>query len=27
VTISAQRLKDHWRLPIEWDVQQRLLAD
>jgi site-specific DNA recombinase len=27
VTISAERLKDHWRLPIEWDVQQRLLAD
>src|SRR5262249_29638666 len=27
VTISAERLKDHWRLPIEWDAQQRLLAD
>jgi hypothetical protein len=27
VTISAERLKDRWRLPIEWDVQQRLLAD
>jgi len=27
VTISAERLKDHARLPIEWDAQQRLLAD
>jgi len=27
VTISAERLKDHWRLPIEWGAQQRLLAD
>ena len=26
VTISAERLKDHARLPIEWDAQQRLLA-
>ena len=26
VTISAERLKDHSRLPIEWDAQQRLLA-
>jgi DNA invertase Pin-like site-specific DNA recombinase len=27
VTTSAERLKDHARLPIEWDAQQRLLAD
>ena len=27
VTISAERLKDHARLPIEWDEQQRLLLD
>ena len=27
VTISAERLKDHARLPIEWDAQQRLLAE
>jgi hypothetical protein len=27
VTVSAERLKDHWRLPIEWYEQQRLLAD
>ena len=27
VTISAERLKDHARLPIEWDAQQRLLSD
>jgi len=27
VTISAERLKDHARLPIEWDAQQRLLGD
>jgi site-specific DNA recombinase len=27
VTISAERLKDHTRLPIEWDAQQRLLSD
>jgi site-specific DNA recombinase len=26
VTTSAERLKDHSRLPIEWDAQQRLLA-
>jgi hypothetical protein len=26
-TISAERLKDHACLPIEWDTQQRLLAD
>jgi site-specific DNA recombinase len=24
VTVSAERLKDHARLPIEWDAQQRL---
>lgn len=27
VTVSAERLKDHTRLPIEWDAQQRLLSD
>jgi site-specific DNA recombinase len=27
VTISAERLKNHARLPIEWDAQQRLLSD
>jgi DNA invertase Pin-like site-specific DNA recombinase len=27
VAISAERLKDHARLPLEWDAQQRLLAD
>ena len=27
VTISAERLKDHARFPIEWDAQQRLLSD
>ncbi|MGZ5172258.1 MAG: recombinase family protein, partial [Burkholderiales bacterium] len=27
VTTSAERLKDHARLPIEWDAQQRLFAD
>jgi hypothetical protein len=27
VTVSAERLKDHARLPIEWDAQQRLLSD
>jgi hypothetical protein len=27
VTISAERLKDHARFPIEWDAQQRLLCD
>jgi hypothetical protein len=27
VTISAERLKDQARLPIEWDAQQRFLAD
>jgi hypothetical protein len=27
VTISAERLKDHARLPIEWNAQQRLLCD
>jgi hypothetical protein len=25
--ISAERLKDNARLPIEWDAQQRFLAD
>jgi site-specific DNA recombinase len=27
VTTSAERLKDHARLPIEWDAQQRLLSN
>jgi site-specific DNA recombinase len=27
VTISAERLKSHWSLPIEWDAQERFLAD
>jgi hypothetical protein len=27
VTISAERLKDHARFPIEWNTQQRLLWD
>jgi hypothetical protein len=27
ISISAERLKDHARLPIEWDAQQRFLAD
>jgi hypothetical protein len=27
VTISAERLKDQARLPIEWNAQQRLLSD
>jgi site-specific DNA recombinase len=27
VAISAERLKDHARLPIEWNAQQRLLCD
>jgi site-specific DNA recombinase len=27
VIISAERLKDHARFPIEWDAQQRLLSD
>jgi hypothetical protein len=27
VTISAERLKDHARLPLEWDEQQRFFAD
>jgi hypothetical protein len=27
ITVSAERLKDHTRLPIEWDAQQRLLSD
>jgi hypothetical protein len=27
VSLSAERLKDHARLPIEWDAQQRLLSD
>jgi site-specific DNA recombinase len=27
VTTSAERLKDHAHLPIEWDAQQRLLSD
>jgi DNA invertase Pin-like site-specific DNA recombinase len=27
VSLSAERLKDHARLPIEWDEQQRLLSD
>ena len=26
-TLSAERLKDHAHLPIEWDAQQRLLSD
>ena len=25
VSLSAERLKDHARLPIEWDAQRRLL--
>jgi hypothetical protein len=27
ITITAERLKDHARLPIEWDAQQFVLAD
>ena len=27
VTPSAERLKDHACLPIDWDAQQRLLSD
>jgi hypothetical protein len=27
VTVSAERLKDHARLPIEWDAQKRFLSD
>ena len=27
VSLSAERLKDHARLPIEWDAQQRLLSN
>jgi hypothetical protein len=27
VVISAERLKNHARLPIEWDAQQSILAD
>ena len=27
VSLSAERLKDHASLPIEWDAQQRLLSD
>jgi len=27
VSLSAERLKDHARLPVEWDAQQRLLSD
>ncbi len=27
VGLSAERLKDHAHLPIEWDTQQRLLSD
>jgi site-specific DNA recombinase len=27
VILSAERLKDHARLPIEWDAQQRLLSN
>jgi hypothetical protein len=27
VCLSAERLKTQTGLPIEWDVQQRLLAD
>ena len=27
VSLSAEHLKDHSRLPIEWDAQQRLLSD
>ena len=26
VSLSAERLKDHSRLPIEWDAQQQLLS-
>jgi len=27
VSLSAERLKDHARLPVEWDAQQKLLSD
>lgn len=27
VSLSAERLKDHARLPVEWDAQHRLLSD
>ena len=27
VSLSAERLKDHANLPIEWDAQQRLLSN
>jgi hypothetical protein len=27
VALSAERLKDLARLPIEWDAQQRFLSD
>lgn len=27
VTISAERLKNHWNLPIEWGAQELFLAD
>ena len=27
VSLSAERLKDHARLPIEWEAQQQLLSD
>jgi hypothetical protein len=27
VTLSAERLKDHARLPLEWDAQQKLLSE
>jgi len=27
VSLSAERLKDHASLPIEWDAQQQLLSD
>ena len=27
VSLSAERLKDHANLPIEWDAQQQLLSD
>ena len=27
VSLSAERLKDHAHLPIEWDAQLRLLSD
>ena len=27
VSLSAERLKDHANLPIDWDAQRRLLSD